>query len=156
MHLGGFKMLQTLKTKIVQEMKIAMRAKDKIRLGTIRLILSDIKRIEVDERIELDDTRVIVVLDRMVKQRKDSATQYTNADRQELADQELNEIKVIQEFLPEALSESEILTIVSEAIRTIDATSMKDMGAIMGIIKPKIQGRADAGEVSKIIKTKLK
>ena len=137
-------------------MKIAMRAKDKIRLGTIRLILSDIKRIEVDERIELDDTRVIVVLDRMVKQRKDSATQYTNADRQELADQELNEIKVIQEFLPEALSESEILTIVSEAIRTIDATSMKDMGAIMGIIKPKIQGRADAGEVSKIIKTKLK
>ena len=149
-------MLQTLKIKIVQEMKIAMRAKDKIRLGTIRLILSDIKRIEVDERIELDDTRVIVVLDRMVKQRKDSATQYTNADRQELADQELNEIKVIQEFLPEALSESEILTIVSEAIRTIDATSMKDMGAIMGIIKPKIQGRADAGEVSKMIKTKLK
>ena len=149
-------MLQTLKTKIVQEMKIAMRAKDKIRLGTIRLILSDIKRIEVDERIELDDTRVIVVLDRMVKQRKDSATQYTNANRQELADQELNEIKVIQEFLPEALSESEILTIVSEAIRTIDATSMKDMGAIMGIIKPKIQGRADAGEVSKMIKTKLK
>ena len=149
-------MLQTLKIKIVQEMKIAMRAKDKIRLGTIRLILSDIKRIEVDERIELDDTRVIVVLDRMVKQRKDSATQYTNANRQELADQELNEIKVIQEFLPEALSESEILTIVSEAIRTIDATSMKDMGAIMGIIKPKIQGRADAGEVSKIIKTKLK
>lgn len=133
-----------------------MRAKDKIRLGTIRLILSDIKRIEVDERIELDDTRILVVLDKMVKQRKDSATQYTNADRQELADQELNEIKVIQEFLPEALSESEILTIVSEAIRTIDATSMKDMGAIMGIIKPKIQGRADAGEVSKIIKTKLK
>ncbi len=149
-------MLQTLKIKIVQEMKIAMRAKDKIRLGTIRLILSDIKRIEVDERIELDDTRVLVVLDKMVKQRKDSATQYTNADRQELADQELNEIKVIQEFLPEALSESEILTIVSEAIRTIDATSMKDMGAIMGIIKPKIQGRADAGEVSKMIKTKLK
>ena len=149
-------MLQTLKTKIVQEMKIAMRAKDKIRLGTIRLILSDIKRIEVDERIDLDDTRVLVVLDKMVKQRKDSATQYTNADRQELADQELNEIKVIQEFLPEALSESEILTIVSEAIRTIDATSMKDMGAIMGIIKPKIQGRADAGEVSKMIKTKLK
>ena len=149
-------MLQTLKTKIVQEMKIAMRAKDKIRLGTIRLILSDIKRIEVDERIELDDTRVLVVLDKMVKQRKDSATQYTNANRQELADQELNEIKVIQEFLPEALSESEILTIVSEAIRTIDATSMKDMGAIMGIIKPKIQGRADAGEVSKMIKTKLK
>ena len=149
-------MLQTLKIKIVQEMKIAMRAKDKIRLGTIRLILSDIKRIEVDERIELDDTRVLVILDRMVKQRKDSATQYTNADRQELADQELNEIKVIQEFLPEALSESEILTIVSEAIRTTDATSMKDMGAIMGIIKPKIQGRADAGEVSKMIKTKLK
>jgi len=149
-------MLQTLKIKIVQEMKIAMRAKDKIRLGAIRLILSDIKRIEVDERIELDDTRVLVVLDKMVKQRKDSATQYANADRQELADLELDEIEVIQEFLPEALSESEILTIVSEAIQTIGATSMKDMGAIMGIIKPKIQGRADAGEVSKIIKTKLK
>ena len=148
-------MLQTLKIKIVQEMKIAMRAKDKIRLGTIRLILSDIKRIEVDERIELDDTRVLVVLDKMVKQRKDSATQYTNANRQELADQELNEIKVIQEFLPEALSESEILTIVSEAIRTIDATSMKDMGKVMGALKLKHSDTIDFSKVSSIIKELL-
>jgi len=144
-----------LKKDITQAMKDAMRAKDKARLGTIRLILSDIKRIEVDERIELEDTRILAVLDKMVKQRRDSAMQYTNAARQELADIELAEIEVIQDFLPIALSEPELAVIVSVAITQSGAESMKDMGAVMTLIKPKIQGRADVGAVSKIIKSKL-
>ncbi|MFT7266863.1 MAG: hypothetical protein ACI9LL_000223 [Porticoccus sp.] len=144
-----------LKAQITQEMKNAMRAKNKLKLGAIRLILSGIKQIEVDERIELDDVRILAVLDKMVKQRRDSVTQYVDANRQELADIELAEIAVIQEFLPEALSDSELATMVSDAIAESGAQSMKDMGAVMGIIKPKIQGRADVGAVSKIIKAKL-
>ena len=144
-----------LKAQITQEMKNAMRAKNKIKLGAIRLILSGIKQIEVDERIELDDVRILAVLDKMVKQRRDSVTQYVDANRQELADIELAEIVIIQEFLPEALSDSEVATMVSDAIAESGAQSMKDMGAIMAIIKPKIQGRADVGAVSKIIKAKL-
>ena len=144
-----------LKAQITQEMKNAMRAKNKLKLGAIRLILSGIKQIEVDERIELDDVRILVVLDKMVKQRRDSVTQYGDANRQELADIELAEIVIIQEFLPEALSDSEVATMVSDAIAESGAQSMKDMGAIMAIIKPKIQGRADVGAVSKIIKAKL-
>jgi uncharacterized protein YqeY len=136
-------------------MKKAMRAKNKERLGTIRLILSELKRIEIDERIELEDNRVLVILDKMVKQRRDSVEQYTNANRQELADIEINEIKVVQEFLPEALSDSEILVIVLDAIKSTNASSMKDMGTVMSAIKPKIQGRADIGKVSKVIKNKL-
>ena len=102
-------MNKELKIRIVEEMKKAMRARNKERLGTIRLILSELKRIEVDERIELEDNRVLVILDKMVKQRRDSVEQFTNVGRQELADIEVNEIKVIQEFLPEALNDSEIL-----------------------------------------------
>ena len=132
-----------------------MRAKNKLKLGAIRLILSGIKQIEVDERIELDDVRILAVLDKMVKQRRGSVTQYVDANRQELADIELAEIVIIQEFLPEALSDSELATMVSDAIAESGAQSMKDMGAVMGIIKPKIQGRADVGAVSKIIKVKL-
>ena len=148
-------MSKELKIRIVEEMKKAMRAKNKERLGTIRLILSELKRIEIDERIELEDNRVLVILDKMVKQRRDSVEQYTNANRQELADIEINEIKVVQEFLPEALSDSEILVIVLEAIKSTKASSMKDMGTVMSAIKPKIQGRADIGKVSKVIKDKL-
>jgi uncharacterized protein YqeY len=148
-------MSKELKVRIVEEMKKAMRAKNKERLGTIRLILSELKRIEIDERIELEDNRVLVILDKMVKQRRDSVEQYTNANRQELADIEINEIKVVQEFLPEALSDSEILVIVLEAIKSTNASSMKDMGTVMSAIKPKIQGRADIGKVSKVIKNKL-
>ena len=144
-----------LKAQITQEMKNAMRAKNKLKLGAIRLILSGIKQIEVDERIELDDVRILAVLDKMVKQRRDSVTQYVDANRQELADIELAEIVIIQEFLPEALSDSEVATMVSDAIAESGAQSMKDMGAIMAIIKPKIQGRTDVGAVSKIIKAKL-
>ncbi|MAD58184.1 MAG: glutamyl-tRNA amidotransferase [Porticoccus sp.] len=148
-------MNKLLKITIKEEMKKAMRAKNKERLSTIRLILSDLKRIEVDERIELEDNRILVVLDKMVKQRRDSIEQYSSAGRQELADIEINEIKVIQEFLPEALSEPEILSIVLEAIKTTNAKTMKDMGTVMGQVRPLIQGRADAGKVSKIIKDKL-
>ncbi len=144
-----------LKAQITQEMKNAMRAKNKLKLGAIRLILSGIKQIEVDERIELDDVRILAVLDKMVKQRRGSVTQYVDANRQELADIELAEIVIIQEFLPEALSDSELATMVSDAIAESGAQSMKDMGAIMAIIKPKIQGRADVGAVSTIIKAKL-
>ena len=144
-----------LKAQITQEMKNAMRAKNKLKLGAIRLILSGIKQIEVDERIELDDVRILAVRDKMVKQRRDSVTQYVDANRQELADIELAEIVIIQEFLPEALSDSEVATMVSDAIAESGAQSMKDMGAIMAIIKPKIQGRADVGAVSTIIKAKL-
>ena len=136
-------------------MKVAMRAKAKVRLGTIRLIQADIKRIEVDERIEVDDTRVLAILDKMVKQRRDSIKQYEDAGRQELADVEQAEIKVIQEFLPEALSEDELAAMIDDAIASTGAESMKDMGKVMGIIKPKIQGRADVGAVSGLIKGKL-
>ena len=136
-------------------MKAAMRARDKARLQTIRLIQADIKRIEVDERTELNDARVLAVLDKMVKQRRDSASQYQEAGRSELADQENFEISVIQEFLPQQLSEAEILALVDEAIASVDASGMQAMGPVMGQLKPKLQGRADMGLVSKLVKDKL-
>lgn len=148
-------MSNSLKEQITEAMKDAMRAKEKERLGTIRLIQAEIKRIEVDERIEIDDARLLAVLDKMVKQRRDSISQFEEAGRQELADKEQAEIVVIQDFLPEALSEDEINGMIDEAITTTGAESMKDMGKVMGIIKPQIQGRADAGVVSGMIKAKL-
>lgn len=148
-------MSTSLKKQITEAMKDAMRAKAKVRLGTIRLIQADIKRIEVDERIEVDDTRVLAILDKMVKQRRDSIKQFEDAGRQELADVEQAEIEVIQEFLPEALSEDELAAMIDDAIASTGAESMKDMGKVMGIIKPKIQGRADVGAVSGLIKGKL-
>ena len=146
---------QTLKKQLTTAMKDAMRAKAKERLGAIRLMLADIKQIEVDERIEIDDARVLVVLDKMLKQRRDSINQYTKAGRQELADIEEAEIVVIQEFLPEALSDEELTAMIDDAITTTGAESMRDMGKVMGIIRPKIQGRADAGAVSGMIKNRL-
>lgn len=148
-------MSHALKQQITDAMKEAMRAKEKERLGTIRLILSEVKRIEVDERIDIDDARLLAVLDKMVKQRRDSISQFEEAGRQELADKEHSEIAVIQDFLPEALSEDEINSMIAEAIASTGAESMKDMGKVMGIIKPQIQGRADAGVVSGMIKAKL-
>lgn len=148
-------MSNSLKEQITEAMKDAMRAKEKERLGTIRLIQAEIKRIEVDERIEIDDARLLAILDKMVKQRRDSISQFEEAGRQELADKEQAEIVVIQDFLPEALSEDEINGMIDEAITTTGAESMKDMGKVMGIIKPQIQGRADAGVVSGMIKAKL-
>lgn len=136
-------------------MKAAMRAKDKERLSTIRLILAEFKRIEVDERIEVDDARALAVLDKMVKQRRDSAEQYINAERQELADVELAEIEVIQEYLPAQLTDAELDSMIDAAIAASDAQGMAAMGAVMGQLKPQLQGRADVGAVSKLVKQRL-
>ena len=136
-------------------MKEAMKAREKERLATIRLIRAEFKSVEVDERIEIDDARALAILDKMVKQRRDSVTQFQNAGRDELAAIELAEIAVIQEFLPQQLSEAEIVVIIDEALAGIDATGMAAMGPLMGVIKPKLQGRADMGAVSKIVKAKL-
>lgn len=146
---------QTLKAQIQQQMKEAMRAKDKQRLGTIRLILAEVKRIEVDERTDVDDERLLAVLDKMCKQRRDSIQQYSDAGRSELADIESAEIVIIQEFLPAQLSAEELSALVDEAVSNSGAESMKDMGKVMGQLKPKLQGRADMGEVSKLIKARL-
>lgn len=146
---------KTLKARIQDEMKAAMRARAKQRLGTIRLIQAEIKRIEVDERIEVDDERLLIVLDKMCKQRRDSLQQFLAAERQELADQESAEIAVIQEFLPAQLDHDELAAMIDQAISNSGAESMKDMGKVMGQLKPKLQGRADMGEVSKLIKAKL-
>ncbi|MFM1570511.1 MAG: GatB/YqeY domain-containing protein [Porticoccaceae bacterium] len=145
----------SMKTQLTDAMKNAMRSKDKPRLSAIRLMLSDVKRIEVDERIEVSDERLIAILDKMIKQRRDSITQYESAGRQELADIEIGEINVIQEFLPVALTEEEISTMIAEAISATGAESMRDMGKVMGILKPQIQGRADGGAVSGLVKTAL-
>lgn len=144
-----------LKGRIHDAMKAAMRAKEKPRLGVIRLIQAEFKRIEVDERIEIDDARVLAVLDKMVKQRRDSAQQYEDAGRPELAEQETFEISVISEFLPQALSEDEISALIDEALANTDATGMQAMGAVMAKLKPKLQGRADMGKVSQLVKAKL-
>ena len=145
----------SLKEKISSEMKQAMRDRAKVRLGAIRLILADMKRIEVDERIEIDDSRAILIMDKMIKQRKDSIEQYTKANRLELADVEKNEIDIIREFLPQPLTEAEITSLIASAVAEVGATSIKDMGKVMGLVKPKILGRADAGAVSQQIKQRL-
>ncbi|MCB1706611.1 MAG: GatB/YqeY domain-containing protein [Halioglobus sp.] len=145
----------TLAQTIKAAMKAAMKAKDKDRLSTIRLILSEFKRIEVDERIEVDDARALAVLDKMVKQRRDSAEQYANAGRQKLADQENAEIAVIQEFLPTQLTAAELDRLIDEAIAASGASGMAAMGAVMGQLKPQVQGRADVGAVSKLVKQRL-
>ncbi|MDA9941371.1 GatB/YqeY domain-containing protein [Luminiphilus sp.] len=136
-------------------MKAAMKAREKQTLSTIRLIQADFKRIEVDERIEIDDARAIAIMDKMVKQRRDSAKQYRDADRPELADQEDAEIVVIQTFLPEQLSTADIDALIDEALSGIEATGMAAMGQLMGKLKPQLQGRADMGEVSQRVKAKL-
>ena len=136
-------------------MKAAMRAKEKPRLQTIRLMQAEFKRIEVDERIEIDDARVLAVLDKMVKQRRDSAQQYTDADRPELAEQENFEIGIIQEFLPEQLSEDEIIALIDAVLAGVDAQGMQAMGPAMGQLKPQLQGKADMGQVSQLVKQRL-
>lgn len=146
---------EPLTATIKAAMKAAMKAREKERLGTIRLIQAEFKRIEVDERIEVDDARALVVLDKMVKQRRDSADQYQNAGRDELAAQENFEIGVIQEFLPTQLSEAELVAMVDEAIAASGASGMQGMGAVMGQLKPKLQGRADVGAVSQLVKARL-
>ncbi|MBD3671397.1 MAG: GatB/YqeY domain-containing protein [Gammaproteobacteria bacterium] len=147
--------MSELKARITEEMKAAMRAKDKERLATIRLIQAAIKQKEVDDRVELTDADVLAVLDKMVKQRRESIAQYEKAGRDELAAKEQVEIDVIQDYLPEALSDDEIDAMIAEAINATGAAEMKDMGKVMGQLKPKLQGRADMGAVSGKIKAKL-
>ncbi len=133
----------------------AMKAGEKERLKIIRLMTSAMKQIEIDERIELDDARVIAILDKMVKQRRESISQFKTAGRDDLIKQEVYEIDIIQEFLPQALSEDEVDAIVSQAIEQTSASSIKDMGKVMGLVRPQIIGRADMGEVSGRIKSLL-
>ncbi|WNO08617.1 GatB/YqeY domain-containing protein [Teredinibacter sp. KSP-S5-2] len=148
-------MSSEIKAQVAAAVKDAMRAKDKQRLGVLRTVMSEFKKVEVDERIELDDARVLAILDKLVKQRKDSATQYTDAGRPELAEIENAEIAVIQVFLPEALSDTEIAQLVQAAIEESGAQGMQDMGKVMAIVKPQVQGRADMGAVSKQVKSLL-
>ena len=136
-------------------MKTAMKSGEKERLAVIRLIMSALKQIEVDERIELDDSRVLSVLDKMVKQRRESISQFESGGRDDLVAKEKAEIDVITEFLPQALTAAEIDTIISRAISDTGASSMRDMGKVMGVVKPQITGRADVAEVSGKIKSLL-
>ncbi len=144
-----------LKQQLTEAMKEAMRARDKARLGTLRLALSEIKRVEVDERIDPDDARVTAILDKMVKQRRESVRQYELGGRQDLVDQENQEIDVLQEFLPVALTVEELADIIKTAITATGAESIRDMGKVMGAVKPQVLGRADMGVVSQQIKTLL-
>jgi uncharacterized protein len=144
-----------LKNQIQDAMKTAMKGGDKERLAVIRLIMAAMKQVEVDERIELDDNRVLGILDKMVKQRRESISQFKSGGRDDLAEKEQTEIDIISTFLPQALSEAEIETIINKAISETGAASMKDMGKVMGIVKPQITGRADVGAVSGKIKSLL-
>ncbi|MBV2089654.1 MAG: GatB/YqeY domain-containing protein [Candidatus Thiodiazotropha taylori] len=144
-----------LKQRIQDDVKTAMKAKDKERLGTLRLITAAIKQREVDERAELDDSQVLAILDKMIKQRRDSVEQYESAGRQELADQEKSEIAIIEEYLPAGLSDEEVASMIESAIQEVGAAGMQDMGKVMGKLKPQMQGRADMGKVSGLVKQKL-
>jgi uncharacterized protein YqeY len=145
----------TLKQRLTEAMKSALRSAEKRRLGVIRLVLSAIKQREVDERISLDDTQTLAVLEKMIKQRRDSISQYQSAQRQDLVDQEEYEIGVLQEYMPAALSEADVDSLIAAAIARTGAASAKDMGKVIGALKPQLQGRADMGQVSARIKALL-
>ncbi len=148
-------MASILKQRIQEDMKAALRAQEKQRLGVVRLILAAIKQVEVDERVEVDDTRITQILNKMIKQRRDSIAQYDQAKRVDLADQERLEVEIIQTYLPEALSETDIDRMLSEVITKVGATSVKDMGKVMAELKEKLQGRADMTQISAKIKERL-
>jgi uncharacterized protein YqeY len=145
----------SLKDRVTEDMKAAMKAKDTARLGAIRLLLAAIKQKEVDERIQLDDAQVIAVIEKMLKQRKDSITQYEAAKRQDLADAEKFEAEVLSAYMPQALGADEVAAIVAKAVADSGAKIPADMGKVMALVKPQIAGRADMGEVSKLVKAKL-
>jgi uncharacterized protein YqeY len=145
----------SLKSRIQEDMKSAMRSAAKERLGTIRMLMAAIKQREVDERIELDDSQILAVIDKMVKQRRESITQFEAGGRQDLVAKEAEELKLLSDYLPAQLSEAELDALISEAIASSGATSIKDMGKVMGLIKSKAQGRADMGAVGARIKAKL-
>jgi len=145
----------SLKTQLTDDMKTAMKAGDKVRLGVIRLINAAIKQREVDERIELDDAAVLAVLEKMVKQRRDSISQFDAAGRDDLAGIERDEMAIIEHYLPAKLGEAEILDAIDQAIAATGAAGPADMGKLMGVLKPALAGKADMGEVSKLVKQRL-
>ncbi|MBX3675534.1 MAG: GatB/YqeY domain-containing protein [Rhodocyclaceae bacterium] len=145
----------SLKTKIIQDMKVAMKARETARLGAIRLLLAAIKQREIDDRVELDDAGVLAVIDKMLKQRRDSIGQYEAASRQDLADAEKFEVDVLSGYMPQALSPAEIQAAVNEAVAASGATGMQDMGKVMAVLKPKLAGRADMSQVSGLVKSAL-
>jgi uncharacterized protein YqeY len=148
-------MSNDLKTRIQDDVEAAMRARDRARLGALRLVTAAIKQKEVDGRIPLDDAAVLGVLEKMIKQRRDSLDQFVQAGRQELADQEAFEIEVIHRYMPSPLSETEVDAMIEAAVNETGAASMKDMGRLMGVLKPKLMGRADMGQVSERVKARL-
>jgi uncharacterized protein YqeY len=144
-----------LRQQITEDMKTAMRAKEAQRLGAIRLLLAAMKQREVDERIELSDEQVVAVIEKMLKQRRDSIAQYEAAGRQDLADNEKFEVSVLQGYMPQALSNTEIDALISAAVASSGAVGVKDMGKVMALVKPQMAGRADMGKVSALIKSRL-
>ena len=136
-------------------MKDAMRAKEKFRLGVIRMALAEIKRVEVDKRIDVDDARCLAIIDKMSKQRRDAANQFVDGGRQDLADTELAEVEILKEFLPAQLSDDEVISLIDQAISDTGASGPQGMGQVMGQLKPKVQGRADMQVVSKLVKDRL-
>ena len=147
--------MSKLKQLITDDMKLAMKAQDKSALKAIRMILGAIKQKEIDERINLDDTQVLAVIQKMVKQRKDSISQFSDAGRSDLVEVEEAELSIINNYMPKQLSEAEIEAVVDKAIADSGADSMKDMGKLMGILKGQLDGKADMGQVSQLIKSKL-
>jgi uncharacterized protein len=145
----------SLKEKISEDMKSAMRAKETARLGAIRLLLAAMKQREVDERIELTDADVVAIIEKMLKQRRDSISQYKAANRQDLVDVEEFEVSVLQTYMPQQLSEAEVVSAIAEAIAATGAAGPQDMGKVMGVVKSKLAGRADMGKVSGLIKAQL-
>lgn len=147
--------MSTLKARITEDMKTAMRGQDKPRLGVIRLMLAAIKQQEVDTRTELDDSTILAVLEKMLKQRRESLRQYTDAGRLDLANQEQFEIGIIQDYMPQALAADELNALIQQGIAETGATTMRDMGKVMNWLKPQVQGRTDMGQLSGLIKAKL-
>ena len=145
----------TLKERVQEDMKAAMRAKDQARLSAVRLLLAAMKQKEVDERVELSDADVLGVIEKMLKQRRESIAQYENAARQDLADQEKFEIGVLQAYLPQQMGEAEIAQAIAAAVAESGASGVKDMGKVMALLKPRLAGRADMGKVSGLVKAKL-
>nr|WP_269799121.1 GatB/YqeY domain-containing protein [Marinicella sediminis] len=147
--------MMTLKAQILNDIKTAMKAKDKETLGTTRMLTAAIKQVEVDERRELDDADILAVVSKMIKQRKDAADQYAQADRQDLQEKELTEITVLEQYLPEQLSADEVNAVIAAVIAETGAAGMKDMGQVMAGVKTKVAGQADMGQVSQLVKAAL-
>ena len=148
-------MSDSIKLQISEDVKTAMKARDKVRLAALRLMMAEFKKVEVDERVEIDDPRALEILDRMSKQRRDSLSQYKDAGRDDLVEQEQFELDVIAEYLPAPLSEDELVGLIAAVIAEIGAEGMSDMGKVMGQLKPRVQGRADMGKVSGQVKAAL-